>query len=113
MANLGGWRPVMRDTIVTATAGDEGFALTVAITTDLVRETQRRHTLSPTATAAAGRLITGAALLGAGLKDSLRISLQVAGDGPLQPASLPKHGSRAASASARARTSKPRARICR
>lgn len=84
MANLGGWRPVMRDTIVTASAPDDGFAVTVAITTELVRETQRRHTLSPTATAAAGRLITGAALLGAGLKDSLRISLQIAGDGPLQ-----------------------------
>jgi len=74
----------MRDTIVTASAPDDGFAVTVAITTELVRETQRRHALSPTATAAAGRLITGAALLGAGLKDSLRISLQIAGDGPLQ-----------------------------
>lgn len=74
----------MRDLIVTASAPGEGFAIAAAVTTELVRETQRRHALSPTATAAAGRLITGAALLGAGLKDTLRVSLQVAGSGPLQ-----------------------------
>jgi molecular chaperone Hsp33 len=74
----------MRDLIISASAPDDGFAVVVGITTELVRETQRRHGLSPTATAAAGRLITGAALLGAGLKDELRISLQIAGDGPLR-----------------------------
>jgi len=74
----------MRDVIVTASMPEAGFAVAAAVTTGLVRETQRRHGLSPTATAAAGRLITGAALLGAGLKDTLRISLQAAGDGPLQ-----------------------------
>ena len=45
----------MRDTIVTASAPEAGFAITAAVTTGLVRETQRRHGLSPTATAAAGR----------------------------------------------------------
>jgi molecular chaperone Hsp33 len=74
----------MNDLIVTASAPEDGFAIAAAVTTGLVRETQRRHGLSPTATAAAGRLITGAALLGAGLKDTLRISLQVAGGGPLE-----------------------------
>jgi molecular chaperone Hsp33 len=74
----------MRDLIISASAPDDGFAVVVGVTTELVRETQRRHGLSPTATAAAGRLITGAALLGAGLKDDLRISLQIAGDGPLR-----------------------------
>ncbi|HET9393333.1 MAG TPA: Hsp33 family molecular chaperone HslO [Candidatus Rubrimentiphilum sp.] len=74
----------MRDLIISASAPDDGFAVVVGVTTELVRETQRRHGLSPTATAAAGRLITGAALLGAGLKDELRISLQIAGDGPLR-----------------------------
>jgi molecular chaperone Hsp33 len=74
----------MRDAIVTASIPEAGFAVAAAVTTGLVRETQRRHGLSPTATAAAGRLITAAALLGAGLKDTLRISLQAAGDGPLQ-----------------------------
>ncbi len=74
----------MRDLIIGASAPDDGFAVVAGITTDLVRETQRRHGLSPTAAAAAGRLITGAALLGAGLKGALRISLQIAGDGPLR-----------------------------
>lgn len=75
---------VMRDLIISASAPGDGFAVVVGVTTELVRETQRRHGLSPTATAAAGRLITGAALLATGLKDELRISLQIAGDGPLR-----------------------------
>lgn len=74
----------MRDLIVSASAPVDGFALVAGVTTELVRETQRRHGLSPTATAAAGRLVTGAALLGAGLKGALRISLQIAGNGPLR-----------------------------
>lgn len=74
----------MPDRLITASAPDAGFAIVAAITTDLVRETQSRHELSPTATAALGRLVTGAALLGASLKGSERISLQIAGDGPLR-----------------------------
>jgi molecular chaperone Hsp33 len=53
------------------------------ITTDLVREAQERHGLAPTASAAVGRLITGAALLGASLKGRERLTLQIAGDGPI------------------------------
>lgn len=74
----------VRDLIISASAPDDGFALVAGVTTSLVREAQWRHGLSPTATAAAGRLITGAALLGVGLKGALRVSLQVAGDGPLR-----------------------------
>lgn len=75
---------VMVDSIVTATALDAGFSIVAGISTQLVRETQSRHALSPTATAAAGRLVTGAALLGTSLKQSERISLQISGDGPLR-----------------------------
>ena len=46
-------------------------------------EIQRRHDLSPTATAAVGRLVTGAVLLGASLGARERISLQITGDGPI------------------------------
>ncbi len=74
----------MPDSIVSASSPDAGFAVVAAITTELVRETQQRHSLSPTATAAAGRLVTGAALLGSSLKGKERISLQVSGDGPLR-----------------------------
>ena len=73
----------MPDTLLSAANLDSGVALTAAITTELVAEIRDRHDLWPTATAAVGRLTTGAALLAAGLKGAERISLQIAGDGPL------------------------------
>jgi molecular chaperone Hsp33 len=73
----------MPDLIISASAPDAGFAIVAGITTELVREAQHRHGLSPTATAAVGRLTTGAALLGSSLKGKERISLQISGDGPL------------------------------
>jgi molecular chaperone Hsp33 len=73
----------MPDLLLGATAADSGIAIFSAITTDLVTEIQRRHDLSPTATAAVGRLVTGAVLLGANLKGRERISLQITGDGPI------------------------------
>lgn len=74
----------MADHIISATAPDAGIAIVAGITTQLVIEAQTRHALAPTATAAVGRLITGAALLGTALKGRERLSLQVAGDGPLR-----------------------------
>ncbi|GAC1548614.1 MAG: redox-regulated molecular chaperone HslO [Candidatus Velthaea sp.] len=53
------------------------------ITTAVVREAQERHALAPTASAAVGRLITGAALLGASLQGRERLTLQINGDGPV------------------------------
>jgi molecular chaperone Hsp33 len=75
---------IMPDTLVAATNLDAGVALVAAITTELVAEIRDRHDLWPTATAAVGRLTTGAALFAAGLKGNERISLQIAGSGPLQ-----------------------------
>ncbi len=74
----------MPDLLITASAPAAGFAIAAAVSTELVRETQQRHALSPTATAAVGRLITGAALMASGLKGAERISLQISGDGPLR-----------------------------
>jgi molecular chaperone Hsp33 len=74
----------MPDLIISASAPQAGFSIVAGITTDLVREAQRRHGLSPTATAAVGRLTTGAALLGSTLKGRERVSLQISGDGPLR-----------------------------
>lgn len=74
----------MPDLIISASAPEAGFSIVAGITTDLVREAQRRHGLSPTATAAVGRLTTGAALLGSTLKGKERVSLQISGDGPLR-----------------------------
>jgi molecular chaperone Hsp33 len=73
----------MPDTLLAASNLDAGVALVAAITTDLVAEIRDRHDLWPTATAAVGRLTTGAALFSAGLKGNERVSLQIAGSGPL------------------------------
>jgi len=74
----------MPDTIVTATAADAPIAFAAATTTELVAEIRDRHDLWPTATAAVGRLTTGAALSAAQLKSNERISLRIGGDGPLK-----------------------------
>ncbi len=74
---------IMPDMLISAAAPDAGIALVAAITTELVREIRERHDLSPTATAATGRLSTGAVLFGSGLKGHERITLQIAGDGPI------------------------------
>ncbi len=73
----------MPDTLLAASNLEAGIALVAAITTELVAEIRDRHDLWPTATAAVGRLTTGAALFSASLKGNERISLQIAGDGPL------------------------------
>ena len=75
---------LMPDSLVAATNLDAGVALVAAITTELVAEIRDRHDLWPTAAAAVGRLTTGAALFSASLKGNERISLQIAGNGPLQ-----------------------------
>ena len=66
-----------------ASAPDAGIAIVAAVTTDLLAETRARHDFSPSVTAAVGRLMTGAVLLGAGLKEGERFSLRVTGDGPI------------------------------
>ncbi len=69
--------------MISASAPAEGIAIVAAITTELVREARLRHDLSPTATAAVGRLTTGTILFGSSLKGRERITLQLNGDGPL------------------------------
>jgi molecular chaperone Hsp33 len=54
-----------------------------AVTTSLVDEARVRHGTLPTATAALGRALTAALLLGGLLKTDERVSLQFSGDGPL------------------------------
>lgn len=54
-----------------------------ARTTALCEDARRRHGTQPTATAALGRSLTGAALLGMSLKDGQSVTLRIMGDGPL------------------------------
>ena len=63
----------------------EGKARWVAVrTTDTVEEARRRHGMSPVATAALGRLMTGALILACSLKGEESITLRLLGDGPLE-----------------------------
>lgn len=53
-------------------------------TTEIVEEARRLHNLSPVASAALGRVLTGASIMGTMLKnDTDTLTFQVKGDGPL------------------------------
>ncbi|HZV78270.1 MAG TPA: Hsp33 family molecular chaperone HslO [Candidatus Binatus sp.] len=73
-----------RDYAATAIAAGDTARIVAARTTDLVREAQARHDCSPTVTAALGRLLTGASLLGLTLGGRERLTLQINGDGPVR-----------------------------
>jgi molecular chaperone Hsp33 len=62
--------------------GDARFF--AAVTTGLVTEAVLRHGTSPTTSAALGRMLTGAALLGASFKDFDRLTVKVEVDGPVE-----------------------------
>ncbi len=68
---------------MTASAANGTVSLVAGTTTRVVREAQSRHRLAPTSSAAVGRLITGAALLGTSLGSKERLTLQINGDGPI------------------------------
>ena len=67
-----------------ALAAGDSVRIVAARTTAVVASAQRRHGCSPTVTAALGRLLTGAALMGSFLKGRERITLQVNGKGPVR-----------------------------
>jgi molecular chaperone Hsp33 len=71
-------------TLVKVTAAGEVVRALATVTTGVVREAQRRHDTHPTATAALGRALTAALLLGGTMKDDERLSIELAGDGPLR-----------------------------
>jgi len=75
--------PRNEDYLVRATAEDGRILALVARSTKLVEEARRLHNTSPTATAALGRVLTAAALMGATLKERQSLTLRVVGDGPL------------------------------
>jgi molecular chaperone Hsp33 len=58
--------------------------LFAAVTTATVTEAVLRHGTSPTTSAALGRMLTGAALLGASFKDFDRLTVKVEGNGPVE-----------------------------
>ncbi len=75
----------MNDYIVRATAGDGSIRAFAATTRGLVQKAREIHHTSPVASAALGRLLTAAAMMGSMLKgDKDLVTLQIRGDGPLQ-----------------------------
>lgn len=73
----------MADHLARALSDDGTVRGLAAVTTDLVEDARRRHGTLPTATAALGRALTAALLLGGMLKTGEKISLEWSGDGPL------------------------------
>lgn len=72
------------DNIAIAITNDGALRMYAAITTDMVRQAQKMHNSYPVATAALGRTLTGAAMMGAMLKNpNGSITIQIKGDGPL------------------------------
>lgn len=76
----------MADKLVRGNSMDGAIRVFAAITTDTVNEAQRIHNTYPVATAALGRLLTGAAIMGAaGLKSETdSLTLQIRGEGEIE-----------------------------
>jgi molecular chaperone Hsp33 len=62
---------------------DGGVRAMAAVTTATVELARRRHGTAPTATAALGRALTAAGLLGVALKTGQTVMVRILGDGPL------------------------------
>lgn len=74
----------MKDYIVNAITKDGAIRVIAADTTSLCEEARRLHDFSPTASAAVGRALTAAAMIGSTLKGERdTLTLQFAGGGPI------------------------------
>jgi molecular chaperone Hsp33 len=73
----------LSDYLVRTISEDGTVRALAAVTTSTVERARRRHGTAPTATAALGRTLTAAGLLGATLRDGQTVMVRVLGDGPL------------------------------
>lgn len=74
----------MTDKIIRGNSIDGAVRVFAAVTTKTVNEAQRIHKSYPTATAALGRVLTAASIMGADLKNETdTVTIQFKGDGPL------------------------------
>ena len=73
-----------QDYIVRASAANGQIRVFAATTRDLVEKARKIHNTSPVATAALGRLLTGAAMMGSMMKGrGDLLTVQIMGDGPI------------------------------
>ena len=74
----------MKDKIIKALAHNGKISITCANTTNLVEEARKIHDLSPVATAAFGRLLTIASIMGNEMKNQNdKMTIQIKGNGPI------------------------------
>lgn len=74
----------MKDYIIRATAGEGSVRVFVATTKEMVNRAFEIHKTSPVVTAAMGRLLTGASMMGCMLKnDTDMVTISIKGDGPI------------------------------
>ncbi|MDD5899984.1 MAG: Hsp33 family molecular chaperone HslO [Lachnospiraceae bacterium] len=74
----------LQDYIVRASAADGQIRAFAATTGNLVERARKIHGTSPVATAALGRLLTGAAMMGSMMKGRADVlTVQIMGDGPI------------------------------
>lgn len=79
----------VKDQLIRAAAANNAVRAFAATTRDTVEEARTRHLTSPVVTAALGRLMTAALMMGAMLKnDEDAITLIIHGDGPMQGATV-------------------------
>lgn len=72
-----------KDRILRGTAMGGKVRAFAVHSTNLIEELRRRHDTFPVVTAALGRTVSAAAMMGAMLKGEERLSVQVRGDGPI------------------------------
>lgn len=72
------------DHLIQATAADSTVRLIAAVSTNLVNESCRRHRTAPTASAALGRTLTGALLLGRTFKELEYVTIRFDCKGPIR-----------------------------
>lgn len=73
----------MSDTLLRAITKDAGILMSAAVTTGLAEQARIIHRTLPLATAALGRTLTAAAIMGDQLKSGGAVTIQVRGNGPL------------------------------
>lgn len=74
----------MKDYLIRGIDKTGNIRIFVATTTNMVEEARTTHNTSPTATAALGRALTAASMMGVMMKnENDRLTLKISGDGPL------------------------------
>ncbi|AEI46063.1 Hsp33 family molecular chaperone HslO [Paenibacillus mucilaginosus] len=73
----------MQDYLIRATAYDGKVRAFAVHTRGIVEELRQRHQMTPTATAALGRTVSAALMMGAMLKGEEKLTVQIKGGGPI------------------------------